>query len=350
MTASQRPPGRLLGALWLAAMLSSAGGAQVEGQGPRRPLTRQALVNLVRLGWLADEDLSSELASRRLDFAVTPEVERDLRAAGATDSVLDAARSVPAARHGGPTPEGTLPLSKEEVIALLKSGQTADAVEAQISARGAAFMVSRQTSDEILAAGGSRSLLGTASVTRKGAAVFDDLLDAAVAAASANSTTHAEQLLEQAASIRPENAVVHSLLGHSRFHFTADPALAAKEVEAAIRLGGWVSFRMRHLHSLSEGCTGMLFVSLSGIAYRADRGSHSFELRRPALIEAHALSRKAGFDSVGGNLVTLIGSWLHLTLEPLVGGARGMDFTLLGGLRGPSWYEAVANTINAKGE
>jgi hypothetical protein len=105
---------------------------------------------------------------------------------------------------------------------------------------------------------------------------------------------------------------------------------------------------MRHLHSLSEGCAGMLFVSLSGIAYRADRGSHSFELRRPALIEAHALSRKAGFDSVGGNLVTLIGSWLHIKLKSPKGGEKEMDFTLLGNLQGPRWYEALANTINAK--
>jgi hypothetical protein len=296
---------------------------------------------------LADEDLSSELASRRLDFAVTAEVERDLRAAGATDPVVDAAKSVPAAGPGAAS-DGAAPLSKDEVIALLKSGQTADAVEAQISARGAAFVVSRPTSDEILAAGGSRSLLGTASVTRQGAAVFDDLLDAAVAAANANSTTHAEQLLEQAIKIRPENAAAHTLLGHSRFHFGADPALAAEDIEAAMRLGGWVSFRMRHLHTLSEMCTGMLFVSLSGIAYRADRGSHSFELRRPALIEAHALSRKAGFDSVGGNLVTLIGSWLHIKLKSPKGGEKEMDFTLLGNLQGPRWYEALANTINAK--
>ena len=96
----------------------------------------------------------------------------------------------------------------------------------------------------------------------------------------------------------------------------------------------------------------MLFVSLSGIAYRADRGSHSFELRRPALIEAHVLSREARFDTVGvgGNPATHIGSWLHLTLESLGGGARGMDFTVLVGLRGPSWYEVIANTINGKGE
>ena len=350
MTGSQRRPGPVLGALCLAALLSGAGGAQAERQGPRRPLTRQALVNLVRLGWLADEDLSREIAGRRLDFAVTPEVERDLRASGATDSVLEAAKSVRAAGPGGSAPDGAVPLSKDEVIALLKSGQTADAVEAQISARGAAFMVSRQTSDEILAAGGSRSLLGTASVTRKGAAVFDDLLDAAVAAANANSTTHAEQLLEQAAKIRPENAAVHSLLGHSRFHFGADPALAAEDIAAAIRLGGWVSYRMRHVHSLSEKCTGVLFVSLSGIAQRADRGNHSFELRRPALIEAHALSGKSWFSMADGQAPPIIASWLHIKLKSPKGGEKEMDFTLLGGLRGPSWYEAVANTINAKGE
>ena len=348
MTGARRRLGPVLNAFCLAALLAAMGGAQAERQYPRRPLTRQAMVDLVRLGWLADEDLAREIAVRRLDFALTPEVERDLRAAGASDPVVDAAKSVPAAVPGGPAPDGAVPLSKEEVVALLKSGQTADAVEAQISARGAAFMVSRQTSDEILAAGGSRSLLGTASVTRKGAAVFDDLLDSAVAAANANSTTRAEQLLEQAIKIRPDNAAAHTLLGHSRFHFGAAPALAAQDIETAIRLGGWVSYRMRHVHRLSEKCTGMLFVSLAGIAYRADRGSnHSFELLRPATIEAHALSEKSRFSMDEGQAPPIVGYWLRVKLKSPKGGEKEMDFTLLGNLRGPRWYEALAETINS---
>lgn len=344
--------GVVLSALLLATLFIGATVAENAPPGARRPLTRQALTSLLRLGWLADADLSREIADRHVDFKITPESERDLRSAGASDALIEAVKSAfptESGKVGGSAAGEAAPLSSDEVVALLKGGQTSEAVETLISARGAGFVVTPETANAIRAAGGSRSLLGTASMTRKGGSAFDDLLDRAVSAANENSVSYAIDLLEQAAKIHPENPSVHSLLGHARFHFKPDPALAVENIKAAMRLGGWVSFRMKHFHRFSDKCTGVLFVSQSEVAYKADRGDHSFVAQR-SQTDVRALSAKSWFSLKNSEAPPIIGSWIHVKAKPLKGGDREMDFVFLGFSAGPPWYEIIADTITPRGE
>lgn len=79
----------LLGAALLLLYVPSA----VPGQESAKPITEKGLVSALTIGGLAPQELVEIIDRRGVDFSMTPEVEQQLRAAGATDVVVEAARA-----------------------------------------------------------------------------------------------------------------------------------------------------------------------------------------------------------------------------------------------------------------
>jgi hypothetical protein len=272
----------------------------------KRPISKDGLVKAVRINGLSTAELIQQIQSRGVAFQMTPEVEAEMRQAGARPEVIEAARAnyrassstpvVNAAGRAG-VPKGA-PLSKNEIVTMLQAGSPSSKVEQFVEARGVNFQSNAQTAREIKAAGGTNSLVGAItsnyvpSGSNRGSAAtppqpasrrgpdYDDLTDQATAAYYAKDASRASQLLQQAVSLDPSQPRAYQLLGFTQLYLQNNLAAAEANMRKAIELGGSASFRVFHDHangSFNSTCSGTLFVTKSNITYKADDGADTFE-------------------------------------------------------------------------
>src|SRR5215212_2584293 len=150
----------------------------------KKPISRQGLVNAVKINGLSTAELVGEINSRGVAFEMTADVEQELHSVGARPEVIEAARTnyrapasvgshtysqpaprtspTPRANTGAPVPAGD-PLSKSELVTMLQAGIPSSRVEQFVEVRGVNFTVTPQVTAEIKAAGGTRSLIGAIS-------------------------------------------------------------------------------------------------------------------------------------------------------------------------------------------
>jgi tetratricopeptide (TPR) repeat protein len=273
----------------------------------KKPISKDGLIKAVRINGLSTAELIQQIQARGVAFQMTPEVEAEMRQAGARPEVIEAARSnyrattgppvVNASAHAG-VPKGA-PLSKNEVVTMLQAGSPSSKVEQFVEARGVNFQSNAQTAREIKAAGGTNSLVGAIAsnyvapgVKRTAAAPvratppapkapdYDDLTDQATAAYYAKDASRASQLLQQAVALDPSQPRAYQLLGFTQLYLQNNITEAERNMRKAIELGGSASFRVFHDHangSFNSTCSGTLFVTKSNITYKADDGADTFE-------------------------------------------------------------------------
>src|SRR5579871_6064503 len=58
----------------------------------QKPITKNGLINALKIGGLSPNELAQQIRSRGVDFLLTPEVETELREARASSDVLEAVR------------------------------------------------------------------------------------------------------------------------------------------------------------------------------------------------------------------------------------------------------------------
>ncbi len=143
----------------LAALLSGLAMAAAGMQAPR-PITKAGLVEALRIGGLSPEEMVQVVQKRGVDFRLSPEIEAELRDAGARAELLDAAR----ANYRGAAPAPSA-LSKNEIITLLQVGTPADRVEDLVRQRRVNFTLTPDISHDLQAAGASRALLDLISAS-----------------------------------------------------------------------------------------------------------------------------------------------------------------------------------------
>lgn len=80
---------RFLLALPMLLLLLNIGFAQ---SASTKPITEKGLTDALKIGGLEESELVSAIKTRGVDFALTAQTEKSLRAAGASDSVIDAVR------------------------------------------------------------------------------------------------------------------------------------------------------------------------------------------------------------------------------------------------------------------
>jgi hypothetical protein len=272
----------------------------------KKPISKDGLIKAIQLNGLSTRELIEQIQIRGVEFQMTPQIETELRNAGARPEVIEAARANyrSVANAGRPTPGRNTPnvpagppLSKNEIITLLQSGAASTRVEQFVQVRGVNFTLTPQITREITSAGGSRSLIGLiagngpnsarrtqpthqpAPPVRRGPD-YDELTDQATAAFKANNADGALNLLQQAIRLDGSRPTAYQLTGFVELYGKGDIVAAERNMRAAIERGGSAAFRVFHDHAdgfFTSTCSGSLFITKTNVTYKADDGHDTFE-------------------------------------------------------------------------
>ncbi|MDT5156125.1 MAG: hypothetical protein QOC99_2734 [Acidobacteriota bacterium] len=298
----------------------------------KKPITKQGLMNAVKINGLSTQELVQQIERRGVDFEMTASDESDLRGVGARPEIIEAARAsyhpaaaTPAVVHNttpvrppnssnaGPVnanvPDGP-PLSKSEIVTMLQGGINPARVEQFVEKRGVNFQVTPEIAREITAAGGNRSLVGaitekstteTASTNRNdspfagnngtpanNAPDYDDLIDHANSSAAASDYPGAIRYAQQAAQLDPQQPTAYSILGTIALYYSQNVSTAEQAMRAAIERGGAAAFHVYHDHdgSFTSYCEGSFFVTKTGVSFKANDGRDTFDAEDSNIKEA----------------------------------------------------------------
>lgn len=310
------------------AALVFAGAASTQ---TKKPITKQGLLNAVKINGLSTTELVQQIQRRGVDFELTAADESDLQSVGARPEVIEAARAnyrpaVAATARPTPATSGTAPprtnttasanvpdgppLSKSEIVTMLQGGISPARVEQFVEKRGVAFQVTPEIAREITAAGGNRSLVG--AITEKSTAStannnggdspfgpsnntgannapdYDDLIDRANSAVSTQDFNGAMRYAQQAAQLDPQQPTAYSILGTLALYYSQNVSTAEQAMRAAIEHGGAAAFHVYHDHngSFGEYCEGSFFVTKTGVSFKANDGRDTFDAEDANIKEA----------------------------------------------------------------
>jgi hypothetical protein len=297
----------------------------------KKPITKQGLMNAVKINGLTTRELVQQIERRGVDFEMSSSDESDLQGVGARPEIIEAARSNyrPAVAAAAPPRTTTAPprtttstapaanvpagppLSKAEIVTMLQGGIPAARVEQFVEKRGVNFQVTPDVAREITAAGGNRSLVGaitekstaeTASNTSgpdtpfgpssggpaAGAPDYDDLIDRANSAASSQDWNGAIRYAQQAAQLDPQQPTAYSILGTMALYYSQNVSTAEQAMRAAIERGGAAAFHVYHDHSgsFNDYCQGSFFVTKTGVSFKANDGRDTFDAEDSNIKEA----------------------------------------------------------------
>jgi tetratricopeptide (TPR) repeat protein len=294
----------------------------------KKPISRQGLVNAVKINGLSTAELVGEINSRGVAFEMTADAEQELRGVGARPEVIEAARSnyraastahtqpahtspTPRVNTGAPVPAGA-PLSKSEIVTMLQGGIPSSRVEQFVEVRGVNFAVTPQITAEIKSAGGDRSLIGAITEKSQTQAAsdntsdtdspfgsngkpaansgpdYDDYMDKVSSAWSAQDWNSAISSAQQAAQLDPSRPQAYQYLGTMLLYARGDYQGAEQAMRAAIERGGSAAFIVYHDHTgnFSNYCQGTFFVTKTGVSFKADNGVDTFETADSNIKEA----------------------------------------------------------------
>src|SRR5215210_2519060 len=106
----------------------------------KKPITKQGLLNAVKINGLSTSELVAQIERRGVDFEMSAADESELQSVGARPEVIEAARSNPPRTNttGANVPAGA-PLSKGEIVTMLQAGTPPARVEQFVERRGVSF-------------------------------------------------------------------------------------------------------------------------------------------------------------------------------------------------------------------
>jgi hypothetical protein len=200
---------------------------------PGPPLSKNEIITLLQSG-AAPQRVEQFVEVRGVNFAMSPEIAREITAAGGNRSLI-----------GAITEKGV-------------SGSS------------------------------SAPIIPTGRMTTRTAPDYDELTDQAIAAMQANNSASAIRLLQQAAQLDSSRATAYQLLGFAELYGTRDINAAENSMQAAMQRGGSAVFYVYHDHDgfFNTYCEGSFFVSKSGVSYKAKDGNHTFQASDPDIREA----------------------------------------------------------------
>jgi hypothetical protein len=314
------------------AALLFAGAASTQ---TKKPISKQGLMNAVKINGLTTRELVGQIERRGVDFQMSAADESDLQGVGARPEIIEAARSnyrptvaaappprtntAPPPRTNTTTPTAPAanipdgpPLSKPEIITMLQGGISPARVEQFVEKRGVNFQVTPEVAREITAAGGNRSLVG--AITEKSTADvasntpsndspfssatgtpaantgpdYDDLIDRASSAVATQDFPGAIRFAQQAAQLDPQQPTAYTILGTVALYYSQNVSTAEQAMRAAIERGGTAAFHVYHDHdgAFNSYCEGSFFVTKTGVSFKANDGRDTFDAEDSNIKEA----------------------------------------------------------------
>ncbi|HEX7177426.1 MAG TPA: hypothetical protein VF240_19365 [Pyrinomonadaceae bacterium] len=190
------------------------------------PLSKDAIVELLRNGVPA-ERVERNVEARGVTFSMTPDIAREIKAAGGTNALVGA---ITEKAVSGPSSAGN------------NNEPDDDAGEE--------------------ASGPS----------------YEGLIDQAQASFTRQDFNSAGAQLRQAIELDPSRPIGYQLLG-SWLLLGGDIASAEKAMRLALERGGSANFRVAHDHdgAFNQYCEGSFFVSKAGVSFVANDGRDTFE-------------------------------------------------------------------------
>lgn len=328
ISAGSRPFVAALAAVCAALIFTAAASTQA-----KKPISKQGLVNAVKINGLSTRELVQQIERRGVDFEMTASDESDLESVGARPEIIAAARAnyrpaaTPAIARATPTPPRASnantaaaanvpagpPLSKSEIVTMLQGGIAPARVEQFVEKRGVSFQVTPEIAREITSAGGNRSLVGaitekslaadasdggdspfgaaantSAAANNNNAPDYDDLIDRATSAFSTQDFNGAIRFAQQAAQLDPQQPTAFSILGTVALYYSRNVSTAEQAMRAAIERGGAAAFHVYHDHdgAFNDYCEGSFFVTKTGVSFKANNGRDTFDAEDSNIKEA----------------------------------------------------------------
>lgn len=193
---------------------------------PGSPLSKNEVITMLQ-GGIAPTRVEQFVEARGVSFAVTPDIAREITAAGGTRSLV-----------------GAITEKSTQEVAETSSPFDGD--------------------DDDRDAGPN----------------YDDLIDRTQSALSSNDLNSAVRYAQQAVQLDRAQPTAYSLLGTMLLYGGRDIPSAEQAMRAAIERGGAAAFKVYHDHadgSFSNYCEGSFFVTKSGVSFKANDGRDTFE-------------------------------------------------------------------------
>jgi hypothetical protein len=294
---------------------------------PAPPLPKGAILTALKTGGLQPTELVEIISRRGLAFPMSVADEQELRAAGASDLVLDIMWSKEAFEiKPGP------PLTREAIVASLQAGVPSRRLERMIRVRTAKVALSREVADEIKAAGGTDALLGTilANVVETQpvppptpqpepvavkaappepsktdiAKQYDELMAQAQNRRKIGNHGKATELLAEAKKLDAQRPEAYALTGQIWIESLGSVLRANTEFTSAIERNGEITVPALHTHGRSKtlrqkNCRGDLTISRTTVKFISSAG-HNFAIEVGRIVDVGINSSKLTLGALGG--------------------------------------------------
>jgi hypothetical protein len=206
------------------------------------PLSKSEIVTMLQ-GGIAPARVEQFVEKRGVSFQVTPEIAREITAAGGNRSLVGA-----------------------------------------ITEKATADVASNGNS------GGDDSPFGLSTNTSAAGSApdYDDLIDRATSAVSMQDYGGAIRYAQQAAQLDPKQPTAFSILGTVALYYSQNVSTAEQAMRAAIERGGAAAFHVYHDHAgnFSSYCEGSFFVTKTGVSFKANDGRDTFDAEDSNIKEA----------------------------------------------------------------
>lgn len=199
------------------------------------PVKKDRLIKALRSRQLQTNDIVAIIKSNGVDFSLTPEVVKELIAAGARPAVVNAVSE-------------NLRLTINSSIAANSRSRKVENTKVKIN--------------------------------KTSAPSYDELLDqATLIYKNKKDSTEAAQFLETAIKINPKDPAAYQMLGFVNLYGLENLTDARKYMRDSIENGGSAVFRVYHDDNgdFTKRCAGSLYISPENIRFESDDNIHTFE-------------------------------------------------------------------------
>lgn len=205
------------------------------------PLSKSEIVTMLQ-GGIAPARVEQFVEKRGVSFQVTPEIAREITAAGGNRSLV---------------------------------GAITERATADVASNGDG-------------SGDSPFGLNTGAASADSAPDYDDLIDRATSAVSSQDYGGAIRYAQQAAQLDPRQPTAFSILGTVALYYSQNVSTAEQAMRAAIERGGAAAFHVYHDHAgnFSSYCEGSFFVTKTGVSFKANDGRDTFDAEDSNIKEA----------------------------------------------------------------